>query len=43
MAEELMKRTKDKFFRGKNVEDLKSLTTRDFAKLVKATMKNKQR
>jgi len=36
MAEELVKKSKDKFFRGKNVEELKSVDTREFAKLVKA-------
>lgn len=36
MAEELMKRSKEKFFRGNNVEDLKALGTREFAKLVKS-------
>ncbi|MBT7928291.1 30S ribosomal protein S19 [Candidatus Peregrinibacteria bacterium] len=36
MAEELARKSKDKFFRGKNVEDLKELSTRNFAKLVKA-------
>ena len=33
---ELVKKSKDKFYRGKNVEDLKSLDIREFAKLVKA-------
>jgi small subunit ribosomal protein S19 len=36
MAEELMKKSKDKFFRGKNVEELKAVDTREFAKLVKS-------
>lgn len=36
MAEELVRKSKDKFFRGKNIEDLKTVSTRDFAKLVKA-------
>jgi small subunit ribosomal protein S19 len=36
MAEELMKRSKEKFFRGKNVDELKAVTTREFAKLVKS-------
>ncbi len=36
MAEELAKRNKEKFFRGENVEDLKKISTREFAKLVKA-------
>ena len=36
MAEELAKRSKDRFFRGKNVEELKAVDTREFAKLVKA-------
>lgn len=35
-AEELAKRSKEKFFRGKNVNDLKALDTREFAKLVKS-------
>ena len=34
--EELVKKSKDKFFRGKNVEELKKVDTREFAKLVKA-------
>jgi len=33
---ELVKKSKDKFYRGKNVNDLKSLDIREFAKLVKA-------
>ncbi len=37
MAEEkLVKKSKDKFFRGKNIEELKSIDTREFAKLVKS-------
>ena len=36
MAEELVKKSKDKFYRGKNVEELKAVSTRDFAKLVKS-------
>ncbi len=36
MAEELVKRSKEIFFRGKNVEDLKKISTREFAKLVKS-------
>ncbi|NPE27097.1 30S ribosomal protein S19 [Methanococcoides sp. SA1] len=36
MAQELAKKSKDKFFRGKNVEDLKALDTREFSKLVKS-------
>ena len=36
MAEELVRKSKDKFFRGKNVEELKEVSTRNFAKLVKA-------
>ena len=36
MAEEIAKKNKDKFFRGKNVEELKSVDTREFAKLVKS-------
>jgi len=33
---ELVKKSKDKFFRGEKVEDLKSVDTREFAKLCKA-------
>ena len=33
---ELVKKSKDKFYRGKNVDDLKALDIREFAKLVKA-------
>jgi len=36
MAEEILRRSKDKFYRGKNVDDLKTLDIREFAKLVKA-------
>lgn len=36
MAEELVKKSKDKFFRGRNVEELKAVDTREFAKLVKS-------
>jgi small subunit ribosomal protein S19 len=36
MAEQLQVKSKDKFYRGKNVGDLKKLDTREFAKLVKA-------
>ncbi|MDH3353229.1 MAG: ribosomal protein S19 family protein [Nanoarchaeota archaeon] len=36
MVEVIQKRSKDKFYRGKNVEDLKSFDTREFAKLVKS-------
>ncbi len=36
MAEELTRKRKEKFFRGKNVEELKGLDTREFAKLVKS-------
>ncbi len=36
MAEVLVKKNKDKFYRGKNVEDLRTFNTREFAKLVKA-------
>lgn len=36
MAEEILKRNKDKFYRGKNTEELKALDTREFAKLVKS-------
>ena len=34
MADELVKKSKDKFFRGKNTEELKALDTREFAKMV---------
>ena len=36
MAEILVKKNKDKFFRGKNTEELKAVDTREFAKLVKS-------
>ena len=36
MAEEILKKSKDKFFRGKNIEELKDVDIREFAKLVKA-------
>jgi small subunit ribosomal protein S19 len=36
MTEELVKKSKDKFFRGENIEELKKLDARGFAKLVKA-------
>ena len=36
MAEILVKKNKDKFYRGENVETLKTFNTREFAKLVKA-------
>jgi small subunit ribosomal protein S19 len=37
MAEEkLTKKSKDKFYRGKNVNELKDFDTREFAKLVKS-------
>ena len=36
MAEKLVKKSKDKFFRGKNTEELKAVDTREFAKLVKS-------
>ncbi len=32
----IQKRNKDKFYRGKNVADLKTIDTREFAKLVKS-------
>lgn len=35
-TEVLTKKSKDKFYRGKNVNDLKALDIREFAKLVKA-------
>jgi small subunit ribosomal protein S19 len=33
---ELVKKSKDKFYRGNNIRELKTLDTREFAKLVKA-------
>lgn len=36
MADVIQKRSKDKFYRGNNVADLKSIDTREFAKLVKS-------
>jgi len=36
MAEMIQKRSKEKFYRGKEVGELKSMDTREFAKLVKA-------
>ena len=36
MAEEMLTRNKDKFYRGKNTEELKAVDTREFSKLVKA-------
>jgi small subunit ribosomal protein S19 len=36
MAEELQKRSKERYYRGKNVEELKNMDTREFAKLVKS-------
>ena len=36
MVEELIKKNKDRFYRGDNVEKLKNLNTREFAKVVKA-------
>ncbi len=36
MAEELIKKSKDRFFRGKNVEELKTISAREFAKLIKS-------
>lgn len=41
MAEELIKKSKDKFYRGKNVEELKSVDTREFSKLVKSRARRK--
>ncbi len=35
-TEEILKRSKDKFYRGENVVGLKDVDTREFAKLVKA-------
>jgi small subunit ribosomal protein S19 len=36
MAEELVQKSKERFFRGIEVQDLKKMETREFAKLVKA-------
>ena len=36
VTEVIAKRNKDKFYRGKNTEDLKNVDTREFAKLVKS-------
>ena len=36
MAEEIQKRDKSKFYRGQKTEELKSVDTREFAKLVKS-------
>jgi len=36
VSEQLAKRSKDKFFRGKRLDELKALDTREFAKLVKS-------
>lgn len=36
VKEELQKKNKDKLFRGKTIEELKKLDTREFAKLVKS-------
>ena len=36
VSEELAQRSKEKFYRGKNVDELKALDIREFAKLVKA-------
>ena len=36
-AEILAKRSKEKFFRGKNVEEIRTMDTREFAKLVKSS------
>lgn len=36
MADEIAQRVKDKFYRGKNVDSLIKLDTREFAKLVKS-------
>jgi len=36
MAEILQKRSKEKFYRGKNIEELKKMDIREFAKLAKA-------
>ena len=35
-TEKLVRKSKDKFYRGKKVEELKLIDTREFAKLVKA-------
>jgi len=36
MVDEILKKSKDKFFRGENVEELRGVDIREFAKLVKA-------
>jgi small subunit ribosomal protein S19 len=36
MAEEIAQKSKEKFYRGIEVEDLKKMNTREFAKLVKS-------
>jgi len=41
MAEELIKKSKDKFYRGKNIEELKSVDTREFSKLLKSRARRK--
>jgi small subunit ribosomal protein S19 len=35
-TEQIMQKSKDKYYRGKNVQELKNLDTREFAKLVKS-------
>lgn len=36
MVEEIIKRSKDKFYRGENIKELKETDIREFAKLVKS-------
>lgn len=36
VEEEIQQRSKDKFYRGRNIEELRTVDTREFAKLVKA-------
>lgn len=36
MTGDMLIKSKDRFYRGKNVEDLKAVDTREFAKLVKS-------
>lgn len=39
MAEEILKKSKDKFYRGKNIEELKNIDIREFAKLTKSRVR----
>jgi len=39
MTTELIRKSKDKFYRGKKIVDLKEVDTREFAKLVKARVR----